>query len=277
MALSLPRLRPGYLFLVVVLAHVILISAQVNVRSGVPVLEAATFGFFSEVQRGASSIVDGVRNLWGGYVALRSVRAENESLRLQLADTEVQLQEERALAQRTRALEQLLSLRESFGFETMAAQIIAAGAAPDFRTVTIDRGKQDGVAADMAVITAGGVVGRVMVPGERASKVQLLVDHNAAAGALIERSRAQGVVVGYAGDLLRMDYVSEVSDVVVGDTVVTAGIDGIYPKGFVIGRVESVEKSGGAYRQILVKPSVDFSSIEDVLVVKTEPPEDPKR
>jgi rod shape-determining protein MreC len=101
--------------------------------------------------------------------------------------------------------------------------------------------------------------------------VQLIIDRNAAAGALVERSRAQGVVMGGGDERLRMEYVSEVADVVTGDLVVTSGIDGIYPKGFVIGRVETVDKSGGAYRRIVVKPSVDFRSLEEVLVVLTPP------
>src|SRR5262249_17143593 len=110
-------------------------------------------------------------------------------------------------------------------------------------------------------------VGRVVVPSARAAKVQLLIDRNAAAGALIERSRAQGVVVGAGEDRLRMDFVSESADIVAGDVVVTSGIDGIYPKGFVIGRVETVEKNGPAYRRIIVKPAVNFSAVEEVLVV----------
>src|SRR5207237_4332947 len=133
----------------------------------------------------------------------------------------------------------------------------AAGATPDFRTVTIDKGTLDGVKANMAVIAPAGVVGRVVMPTTRAAKVQLLIDRNAAAGALVERSRAQGVVTGGGGDRLRMDYVSEVADVRVGDLVVTSGIDGIYPKGYVIGQVESVEKSGNSYKTIIVKPAVD--------------------
>ena len=112
-----------------------------------------------------------------------------------------------------------------------------------------------------------------MVASPRASKVQLLIDRNAAAGALVERSRAQGVIVG-AGDgrHLRMEYVSEVADVAVGDLVVTSGIDAIYPKGFVIGRVDTVEKSGGAYRRIMVRPAVDFTTLEEVLVILTPSP-----
>src|SRR5581483_10738452 len=145
----------------------------------------------------------------------------------QLADAQIQLQEQRALADRSRSLEQLLQLRNNSDVQTVAAEIIGDAAAPDFRTMTIDKGTRDGLRPDMAVIAPAGVVGRVVVPSARAAKVQLLVDRNAAAGVLIERSRAQAVVIGSGDNQLRMDYVSEASDVVVGDVVVTSGIDGI--------------------------------------------------
>jgi rod shape-determining protein MreC len=271
MALPDIHQRSGYLFLAVILGHILLISAQVNSRAGVPVLEQITFGIFSEVQRGMSSGVSGVRSAWSGYVNLRHVKAENDALKRQLAAAQVDGQEQRALADRTRGLQKLLELRNHLPMATTAAEIIGAAATPDFRTVTIDKGKGDGLRPDMAVISPAGVVGRVVVPSTRSAKVQLIIDRNAAAGALVERSRAQGVIVG-EGDALRMDYVSEVADIVVGDVVVTSGIDGIYPKGFVIGRVDLVEKSGGAYKRITVKPSVDFSALEEVLVVVTPTP-----
>jgi rod shape-determining protein MreC len=184
----------------------------------------------------------------------------------------VAVQEQRALADRARGLEQLLDLRERTPLKTLAAEIIGAAATPDFRTLTIDRGSRDGVRGDMSVIAPAGVVGRLVVPSVRSSKVQLLIDRNAAAGAIVERTRAQGVVVGIGDDRLRLEYVSEVSDVVVGDVVVTSGIDGIYPKGFIIGRVEAVDRSGGSYKQITIKPAVDFSSLEEVLIVMTPTP-----
>ena len=105
----------------------------------------------------------------------------------------------------------------------------------------------------------------------RASKVQLLVDRNAGAGALVERSRAQGVILGAGQDLLRMEYVSGIADVKAGDTIVTSGIDGIYPKGFVIGKVEGVDRGNGIYKVIRVRPAVDFNRLEEVLVVTTPP------
>jgi rod shape-determining protein MreC len=252
--------------------HVLLISAQVNSKSGVPMLESVTFGIFSEVQRALSGGVSGIRGVWGGYIGLRHAKTENEQLRRELSEMQVTLQEQRALAERTRGLEKLLEMRGEVPLKTAAADIIGAAATPDFRTVTIDKGSTSGLKTDMAVISPLGVVGRIVVPSARSAKVQLLVDRNAAAGALIERSRAQGVVVGGGEDRLQMDYVSEVSDVVAGDVVVTSGIDGIYPKGFLIGRVEAVVKSGGAYRRITIKPSVDFRSIEEVLVVLTPSP-----
>jgi rod shape-determining protein MreC len=266
------RQRAGYLFLAVTLGHILLISAQVNSREGVPVLESVTFGLLAEVQRGASAAFSSVQRVWSGYIGLRQVQSENERLLRELQEAQIALQEQRALADRSRNLERLLDLRDRSNLKTAAAEIIAAGAAPEFRTLTIDKGSGDGVNADMAVIAPGGIVGRVVMPSARAAKVQLLIDRNAAAGALIERSRAQGVVAGSGGEFLSLQYVPEIADVVVGDLVVTSGIDGIYPKGYLIGRIESVERSGGSFKNIAVRPAVDFTSLEEVLVVLTPTP-----
>ena len=267
MALLDTRKGAGYLLFAVVVGHIVLISAQITSRKGVPVLEAVIFGAFAEVQRVVSAGVSSVTSVWGGYVGLRQVNAENEQLKRELAETQIELQRLRALVDRSRGLERLLELRDQSKLTTKAAEIIAAGATPDFRTVTIDKGTRDGIQSDMAVLAPGGVVGRIVVPSLRAAKVQLLIDRNAAAGAVIERSRAQGVVIGGGDERLRMEYVSELADVVIGDMVMTSGIDGIFPKGFVIGTVDEVEKSGNAYKRIVVKPALDFRSLEAVLVV----------
>jgi rod shape-determining protein MreC len=266
------RQRTGFLFIGIVLGHILLISAQVNTRTGVPVLGAVTFGIFSEVQRSVSGAVQSVRRVWTGYVGLRNLRAENDTLKQQLAETQVALQEQRAIADRTRGLEKLLELRDRIKLQTMGAEIIGVSPNQDFRTVTIDKGTRDGLRPDMAIIAPAGIVGRIVLPSARSAQVQLLIDRNAAAGALIERSRAQGVVVGAGDERLLLEYVSEAADIIAGDVVVTSGMDSIYPKGFVIGKVETVEKNGPAYKRITVKPSVDFSALEEVLVVTTPTP-----
>jgi rod shape-determining protein MreC len=269
MALLDIRQRSGYLFLGVILGHILLISAQVNSRSGVPVLESVTFGIFSEVQRALSGGVSGVRRVWSGYIGLRNVKAENVELKRQLAAAQIAAQEQRALADRARGFQRLLELRDHLTLATTAAEIIGAAASPDFRTLTIDKGTRDGLRPDRAVIAPEGGVGRLVVPSARSAKVQLLIDRNAAAGVIVERTRAQGVVVGGSDDRLQMQFVSEVADLAVGDVVVTSGIDTIYPKGLVVGRIEVVEKNGPAFKRIVVKPAVDFSRLEEVLVVLT--------
>jgi rod shape-determining protein MreC len=271
MALADIRQRPGVTLAAAVLLHVVLISAQVNTSTGIPVLQIVTFGAFSEVQRGTMALIDGVRGMWSGYVALQTVQEENAALKQELQTLQIRLQQERAEAQRTDNLRQLLELRERAQLDTTAAEVIAGPASPDFQTVTIDKGSSEGLATDMAVISPAGVVGRVIMPSRRASKVQLLIDLNAAAGALIERTRVQGVVVGAGGGMLHMRYVPGTADVKTGDLVVTSGIDGIYPKGFVIGTIDNVAGSAGEYHEISVRPAVDFARIEEVLIVRTPP------
>ena len=259
--------------LAVVIGHVVLISLQVNTASGLRVFDGVIFGLFSEVQRGVARVVGGVAGFWNGYVGLLSVQTENDALREGMADLRFRLQKERALAQRARGLEELLGFRREVGFSTVSARVIAGDATPYFRTVTIDRGSGDGVHRDSAVVSPDGVVGRVVGdPGSRAAKVQLLVDRSAAAGALIERTRVAGVVMGNADlGVLQMEYVSNLDDVLLGDIVVTSGIDGIYPKGFVIGEVEVVQRGSGLYKTIHVRPKVEFGDLEDVLVIVREP------
>lgn len=251
------------------MGHVLLISAQIQSKSGVGVLQAVTFSAFSRVQGGAAGVLHGGRDFWGNYVALRGIRVDNEGLRKQVADLEVRLQEQRALAARTVGLEALLNLQSTASVPTVAADVIAGNPNPGMRTLTINRGSAEGVEADMAVIGPTGIIGRVVAPvATHAAHVQLLIDRNAAAGALTERTRAGGMVVGSDKDPpLRMELVSNLLDVKPGDTVVASGVDGIYPKGFAIGRVESSERGPDLYRSITVRPLVDFSGLEEVLVV----------
>jgi rod shape-determining protein MreC len=186
----------------------------------------------------------------------------------------VRLQEQRALAQRSGQLQALLDLREFISVPTLAADVISGYVNPGVLTVTIDKGSSDGVKPNMAVISAAGVIGRVIGPlAAHAARVQLLIDHNgpAAAGAMTERTRAGGMVVGKEGDPpLRMDFVSNLADVKPGDVVVTSGADGIYPRGFRIGSVEHSERGEGLSLTITVRPSVDFRALDEVLVVLRE-------
>src|SRR4029079_7411015 len=156
------RKRTGVLFGVVMVAQVILVSAQVQSRSGVRVLSLVTFEVFSRIERATFGAISGTRGVWDNYFALRGVRAENESLRRQVADLEIRLQEQRALAARSEKLQALMDLKSSASLPTVAADVIGGNPNPGMRTITIDRGSADGVQADMAGIAPAGLVGRLI-------------------------------------------------------------------------------------------------------------------
>ena len=267
MALLDIRQRVGWLFMTVTVAHLILISAQVTTRRGVPLLEETIFGAVAEVQRVATGGIGEARGVWQNYLNLRQISRENDELKQRLSQLEVALQRERALAGQTRVLQETLDLKQETPFTTTPAMVIASGASPDFRTMTLDKGSSQGLAADMAVIAPAGVVGRVILPTPRAAKVQLIIDRNAAAAGLVERTRAQGVVVGTGGDRMRFEFLPGTADLKTGDRVVTSGMDGIYPKGFVLGQIESIERTAGEFSTVLIRPSVNLSALETVLVV----------
>ena len=267
--------RTGYLLLATLVAQVILISAQVRTTSGTRVLQAVTFGVFSQVQLGTAWVFGGVRSVWDGYVGLRGAHEDNLQLRQALAQVQVKLLEQQAQALRAAQLERILDLRGRTPLRTVAASVIAGDATGIFRTLTIDKGSSSGLRKDMAVISPAGVVGRIVEPPPLyAAKVQLLIDKEAGAGAIIERSSVGGVVVGQDRDgqaPLDLQLVSNLSDAKVGDRLVTSGLDGIFPRGITIGTLAKVEKGVGLYKRIAVTPAVDFAEVGAVLVVLDPP------
>jgi rod shape-determining protein MreC len=266
------RRQTFYLLLALSVGHLLLISAQVQSKSGLPVLQAAAFGVFAKVQRVLASVADGGRSVWTNYFALRGVVRENDDLRRRLLDLDGQLQQARAQADRARALESALQLRETVPAPTLAARVIAGAPSPGSLTITIDRGADDGVHAEMAVIGKGGVVGRVINrPQPHAAQVQLLVDRTAAAAVFFEDSGSGGIVQGGRSDPpLRVEYLPGAAKIKVGERVLTSGQDGMYPRGFLVGTVARADYHAGAWT-VVVQPAVDFSHIDIVLVVLAPP------
>jgi rod shape-determining protein MreC len=279
MARALAGNRSRLLLAGLVLAHLVAISRQVDVEGGFSLLERSLFAVFSPLQALISGGVDGVGGTWSSYVYLRGVRDENKSLRDRLAVTELILQQRSQQAREAQRLRELLDLREVLPLETLVAEVIARDGVPWFRTITLNRGRNHGVALNAPVISPNGVVGRVIRLGPEASVVQLLLDQESGAGARIARSRVRGVVGGQVdsagsltGDLV-MKYVPMLADVVEGDLVLTSGLDRIYPPGLVVGRVRTVKLGSGLFKEILVAPSARFDKLEEVLVVRTPLPD----
>jgi len=284
MALAVSARRSRFLLAGLVLAHLAAISHQVDGGGGVSLLQRGLLAALSPLQRGVGAIVSGAGEAWRGWLFHRETYVENRRLEERVQQLQAELQAYAARAQEAARLRDLLELRQAVPMETMAAEVVGRDGVPWFRSLTIDRGEADGVALDAPVVSPTGVVGRVFAVGPHAARVQVLLDRDSGAGVLIERSRVPGVVSGQvsgqaseAEDLV-LQYVPERADVVVGDVVVTSGLDRIYPKGLVVGRVRYVGKGSGLFRDIRVEPSARFDRLEEVLVVRQarEPLETPR-
>jgi rod shape-determining protein MreC len=284
MALAVPARRSRFLLAGLVLLHLTAISHQVDGGGGVSLLQRGLLAVLSPVQRAVAAVVGGVGEVWRGWAFHRETYEENRRLEERVRQLETEIQVHSLRAQEAERLRQLLSLRDTVPMDTVAAEVVGRDGVPWFRSLTIDKGEADGVGLDAPVISPTGVVGRVFAVGPHAARVQVLLDRDSGAGVLVERSRVPGVVSGQVSgqasgaDDLVLEYVPERSDVAVGDVVVTSGLEGIYPKGLVVGRVRYVGKGSGLFRDIRVEPSARFDRLEEVLVVRRvrEPLETPR-
>jgi rod shape-determining protein MreC len=273
-AKALETRNSRFLLAALVVSHLLIISHQVDVGGGTSLLERTAFGVLSPLQSAVARLVAGIRSAWSGYLGLRGVRQDNALLQSRLSALELELSAARHQAEESARLRELLDLRQALPFETVAAEVVAREGLPWFRSVTIGRGQLDGVTLDAPVISPSGVVGRVVSLGPSAAKVQLLLDRDAGVGVVLERSRVSGVVSGQVGladsgsPELLMKYVAALADVQAGDRVLTSGLDRIFPKGLVVGRVGSVGAASGLFREVTVLPSARFDALEAVLVVK---------
>jgi rod shape-determining protein MreC len=274
MALAIDVHKSRFLLVGLVVLHLAAISHQVDAGGGVSLLQRAFFSLLAPVETAFAGGARGLISGWRGWIDLRHVHQANLRLEERVRYLETLLQERQHQAREADRLRDVLALRQSLPLETIAAEVVTRDAMPWFRTLTLDRGREAGVVLEAAVISAAGVLGRVVAVGPTAAKVQLLQDRESGAGVMIERSRVAGVVSGQIGfadavanDLV-MKYVPGLADVVVGDVVVTSGMDRIYPKGLLVGKVRLVGPGSGLFKEILVTPAARPDQIEEVLVVK---------
>jgi rod shape-determining protein MreC len=231
------------------------------------------------VERAVGWVVTGTMNGWRGYVGLRHAREraveisrENNFLKLERLEREA----ERAEIDRLR---RLLSFAESAPTRSyLGARIIGVQLAPSgLQILTLDRGAKDGIARMMPVVTADGVVGRVHAVSDHAADVLVLSDRNSSIAVRVERTRARANVRGLGKpDACKLDYALRTEDIIEGDVLVTAGTDGVFPRGLPVGRITQLRRSAnGLFQDARVIPAVDVSRVEEVLVVTSSevPPE----
>lgn len=201
-------------------------------------------------------------NLTASPATLSDLEAENEELRAKVAE----LSEAQATAER---LESLLGLQSTYSLQSTAARIIGESGDACSRTVTIDKGSADGLAINMPVCNAAGIIGQIIEVSPTTATVRLVTDENSGISAMVQSTRAQGILQGQPDGTLRLEYVTVDSDVKEGDIIVSSGLGGVYPKGLPLGVVSSVDRPDNAsYYTIVVTPaSSETENNEEVLVI----------
>ena len=228
------------------------------VRLFAPVLEAVDWAYVN------------VSDAYNGYFAMRRAVHENDALHRRIAELtaeNVALRSRNVDLSRLRAI---LGYSESVDLPATLARVVMIDTGGRFKSLILDRGSNEGIRVNDPVLSAEGLVGRVVLTTPSVAKVQLILDGGSSVGVHFERTRRQAVARGTTEDDLSVAFVPFTADVVPGDRIFTAGIDGVYPRGILVGTVTSVEKGKDLFKTVHCAPSSDFSSLEDLIVLRTE-------
>ncbi|HET7436078.1 MAG TPA: rod shape-determining protein MreC [Thermoanaerobaculia bacterium] len=267
----IPR-RPTLLFIVVLSLLFVLMSLSAQTRyigETRTMFERTVMTIFSPVPRTVNWFGTTTRDMYHGYLDMRRAVNENVDLHRKVASLTTENLKLRQSETDLRRLRSLMAYSEQFDLRTSMAQTVMLDTAGRFKSIIIDRGSRDGVEVNDVIANANGLVGRVVLTTADLSKVQLVTDSNCAVGALLERTRRQGVVRGDGSGVVQMLDIPSLSDVQPGDAVLTGGIDGIYPKGIPIGVVRAAKPGASMFKDVAVVPAVDFGTIEEVIVIHT--------
>jgi rod shape-determining protein MreC len=267
----IPR-RPTLLFIVVLSLLFVLMSLSTRTRylgETRTMFERTVMTIFSPVPKTVNWVGQTAADMYHGYLDMRRSVAENLELHrkvIELTTENLKLHQSEGDLKRLRSL---LGYAEEFSMPTTMAQAIMRDTSSRFKAIIIDRGSSTGNQVNDAVVNASGLIGRVVLTTKDMSKIQLLSDANSSIGVLIERTRRQGILRGDGAGGANLYDIPSLADVQPGDKVLTAGIDGIYPKGIPVGIITKAEKGQDLFKTITVRPLVDVESIEEVIVLHT--------
>ena len=224
------------------------------------------------LQSGITKSARGIDRIWRNYYMLLHIKKERDELLQRNKELTLKLQKLREIAKREKRLEKLLGFIKKHPGDYLGAEVIAVASDPLMRTVRIDRGRNSGVREYQAVLSADGLVGRVLNAVDGWSDVLLLSDVSCHVSVLIGESRARAVVTGAGDDDedLVVNYLRRNNQVSEGDVVITSGLDGVFPKGIPVGSISRVEDPGrGLFLEASVRPRAKFSYLEEVLVLSS--------
>jgi rod shape-determining protein MreC len=255
---------------VILFAQIIALALQVK-RPGqegeVRLIRVWAIGTVTPFEKAVVHTQKWFHDKWTGYVYLRGVHSENDQLRGEIERMKLEqarLNEDAKMARRVQAL---LAFKEQYIESTMAAQVIGSSGSEQSRVLYIDKGSDDGIKPDMAVITPTGIVGKVVQVSPGSSQVLPINDQLSGVGAALKDSRLQGILKGAPNGTTTLQYIMSDEPVKPGEQVITSGGDRIFPKGLPVGTVASVEPGKDLFLNIRVIPSSRLDRLEEVLII----------
>ena len=205
--------------------------------------------------------------LFKKYVFLINLEEENTLLKEKIKKLNLESQLLNTRETENKRLRKLLSFKKKYSYKIIPSEIIARDPSSWFKTIMIDKGSNSGIIPGSGVVTPNGVVGRVISVSESSSKILLIIDANSSFDALVKRTRARGVVEGSIENLCKLNYVLKTEDIRIGDTIVSSGLHKQIPEGVTFGKVLNITKDKkGFFQDVEIKPSVDFSKLNEVLI-----------
>jgi rod shape-determining protein MreC len=232
------------------------------------------------IQYAAATLARGLSNIWGEYIYLVDVKEDNARLASQNARLRERVSKLESLEEENRRLKRLLDLRTSVRTDVISAQVIGKNTNEFFRIarVSLDREARD-IGLNLPVISPDGVVGTTLKVSGDTVDVRLVVDAGSGVDVVVQRTGARGFVRGTGDEskyLCSVEYVQRTDEIEVGDLLVTSGVGRRFPKGIPVGTITQVVKRDfGIYQQVYATPAVDFSRLEEVLIVTAPPGEEP--
>lgn len=255
------------------LSALVLISLRVQDRKGVAFFDRLLMGICSPFQKASMFVLKEVEGVFRNYLFLVDLRRENEELKKRMADLQRENDQMKEMAQSHERLRKLLQFRETLSANVIAAEVTGRDPSSWFKSLTINKGEKDGIGQGMAVISPEGVIGQILKTAPSQSIVLLITDYNSALDSIVQRTRAKAIVEGKGENRCQLKYLLRTEEIVEGDRVVTSGLNGNFPKGLMIGEIKKVDRKGhGIFQYAELVPSVDFTILEEVLVIKGAPP-----
>lgn len=265
------RYRNVTILVAILFVQVLGLAVQVKRRSSADestrVIRLWTVSAVTPLEKALVWCQNGLGGIWSNYVYLRGVRQENRELKFEIERLRLEQVRLSDDAQQARRLQALLGFKETYIAKTVAAQVIGSSGSEQSRSIYIDKGTSAGVDKDMAVITADGLVGRVLRAFGSSAQVLLINDQSSGVGVILDKSRLQGVIKGTASGEVVVEKVMTDEQVTPGERIVTSGGDQIFPKGITVGTVMKVTPGADLFLNIRVKPSANLSRLEEVLVI----------